>query len=47
MGPDSSALVNVLGELTTVEMALGRFGIAEDLGDRTLAILNRQMPAGT
>jgi tetratricopeptide (TPR) repeat protein len=47
LGPESSALVNVLGELTTVEMALGRFGIAENLGDRTLVILNRQLPAGS
>jgi hypothetical protein len=39
--------VAVLGELTSVETALGKFGLAEDYGEKTLALLKRHVPAGS
>jgi tetratricopeptide (TPR) repeat protein len=44
-GPDSLELVNVLGELTSVETGLGRFQLAEDYGSKALLILNSHLPA--
>jgi tetratricopeptide (TPR) repeat protein len=47
LGPESVALVNVFGELTSVELGLGKLGLAEDYGERALAILERQFPRGS
>ncbi len=44
-GSNSVRLVNVFAELTSVEMRLGRFRIAEGYGEKALSILNSHVPA--
>jgi len=46
-GSNSVRLVNVFAELTSVEMRLGRFRIAEDYGEKAVSILNSHVPPGS
>lgn len=47
LGRDNIQLAKIFAELTSVETALGKFGMAEDDGKRSLSILKSHVPAGS